>query len=60
MPVTDVAKLSPLIDVTFVSCADDTCAAKTQQPLTISSSAWQQDTTNRPTVEALLKSITII
>lgn len=60
MPLTDVAKLSPLIDVTFVSCADDACAPKAQQPLTLSSSAWQQDTTNRPTVEALLKSITII
>jgi cytoskeletal protein RodZ len=57
--VTDISKLDPLVDVTFVSCADTTCVTTTQQPLTISSSSWQSDTTVRPAVDTMLKSLTI-
>ncbi len=55
-PVTEVSKISPLVSVAFVSCADDTCAATTQKPIAISSTAWNTDTTNRPAVETMLKS----
>jgi hypothetical protein len=54
---TDIAQLAPLVDVTFVSCLDTTCAAANQQPLVISSTSWKSDTTNRPAVETMLKSI---
>lgn len=58
IPMGDIAKLNPLVEVTFVSCADADCAATAQTPLTISSTAWKLDTTNRPMVEDLLKSFT--
>ena len=54
--LTEISKLNPLVDVTFVSCADTTCVTATQQPLTISSSVWKSDTTNRPAVDTMLKS----
>lgn len=57
--VTDIATLDPLVDVSFVSCADTACAATAQTPLTISSTAWKSDTTNRPVVETILKSLTV-
>lgn len=58
VPVGDIAKLNPLVEVTFVSCVDAECAATTQTPLAVSSTAWKLDTINRPVVEDLLKSFT--
>lgn len=55
--LSEISKIDPLVEVTFVSCADVTCAVATQKPLTVSSTAWKTDTTNRPVVEKLLKSI---
>jgi hypothetical protein len=57
--VTEISKVSPLVDVTFVDCADSTCAATTQQALTISSTAWKSDTTNRQVIETMFKSLTL-
>jgi hypothetical protein len=57
--LAEISKVDPLLEVTFVSCADTTCAATTQKPLTVSSTAWKTDTKNRPAVETMLKSLTL-
>ncbi|CAN5421474.1 hypothetical protein BH09PAT4_BH09PAT4_02720 [soil metagenome] len=57
--LAEISKINPLIDVMFVSCPDTTCAATTQKQLTLSSAAWKSDTTNRPAVETMLKSLVL-
>jgi cytoskeletal protein RodZ len=55
--LSEISKVDPLVEISFVSCSDVACATATQKPLTVSSTAWKADTTNRPAVETLLKSI---
>lgn len=57
--LAEIAKVDPLLDVTFVSCTDTTCASTTQKALTVSATAWQTDTKNRPAVETMLKSLVL-
>ena len=57
--LTDIASIKPLINVSFVSCADTACELVNQKPLTVSSTAWKTDATIRPAVETMLQSITL-
>lgn len=57
--LAEISKIDPLIEVSFVSCADTTCAVATQKQLTLSSASWKTDTANRPAVEAMLKSLVL-
>lgn len=57
--LAEISKVDPLVNVTFVSCADETCADSAQAPMTISSTAWKSDTANRTVVETMLKSLTL-
>lgn len=56
VPASDITSVDPLIDVTFVSCSDDSCAPSAQTPLTISSKSWTGDL--KSTIETMLASFT--
>ena len=57
IPLVDVQKVSPVINITFVKCADSVCTAKTT-PLSIASTAWDDKTFSQP-LESMLQSLTI-
>lgn len=60
IPKADVAKVDPLITLSFVQCADADCAAKGQTPLTIASTMWTDQSTNFQTaLTKLLTSLSI-
>lgn len=48
IPSADIAKINPLIDYTFFSCASVICPAATRQPLTISSTNWSEGSISAP------------
>ncbi len=50
-PKIDLAKSDPLISVTFVKCADQTCAAA--QPLSVAASLWQDGNFSQPVTKML-------
>ncbi len=56
VPKTDITSVDPLINVTFINCANEVCAKSAQSPLTISSTSWKGNL--KDTVEAMLKSFT--
>jgi hypothetical protein len=57
IPKTDIAKVDPLITITFVRCSDSNCSAKTT-PLSVAASAWSDKTFNAP-IKTLLQSLAI-
>lgn len=57
VPKTDIAKLDPLITVTFLKCADDTCADSAAS--SIQSDMWASNAEFQKTITAMLKSIQV-
>lgn len=58
IPKTDIAKIVPIIDVTFAKCASSTQCSGDGTPLTLSTNSWS-DTTFANTVKSLLESLSI-
>lgn len=48
IPSSDLAKINPLIDFTFLSCASASCPASSRQPLTIASTNWSNNSFSAP------------
>jgi hypothetical protein len=58
IPMADVVKGDPLINVTFVSCPTDDCATGTLTPLSVTTATWQNSAIGKPAT-ALLESLTL-
>jgi cytoskeletal protein RodZ len=56
VPMTDISKVNPLINVSFVDCTS-TCTP-TSQAISVSASDWQSNALSQ-TVELMLKSLTL-
>lgn len=52
IPKTDVAKIDPLVTITFVKCATSACPAGTANGLSITASSWN-DTAFQPITDVL-------
>jgi hypothetical protein len=57
VPSTDVARIQPVIDVTFLKCGDSKCSG-TGTPLTLTSAAWSDATFSKP-IKTMLQSLSI-
>jgi len=57
VPSTDIVKIQPVIDVTFLKCSDSKCTG-TGTPLTLSLTAWNDANFSKP-VKSVLQSLSI-
>lgn len=57
IPEVDIAKVDPLIRVTFMQCANSTCSGTTT-PMSIAASEWSDTTFSRP-IESMIESLVV-
>lgn len=58
IPMGDIILSDPLIGVSFASCPSDDCTTGTPTPLSLTASAWKNNTISQPII-ALLQSLTL-